>query len=176
MSKEEVNENLAPVYVVEEEDEDEEVFTLDFDNNKAYSKEEHLVVRDGDSIFHASLEVPTMPVNIQPQPPVDPFKNELQDLLLNTITSKAISSLLKKHYDLDTKIDNLFEKNRMGELGTILDNEIDSIMENRRKELRNCYAGPNVKYERIPKWAHNYVREYTKDLVHSIAILVEDGE
>ena len=180
MSKEEVTENLAPVYVVEEEDDEEETITLDFNNNQAYSKEEHLVVRTGDSLLHAKLdpnvEVPTIPVDITPQPPVDPFKNELQDLLLNTITSKAIGSLLKKHYDLDTKIDSLFYKNKMGELGSILDNEIDSIMEERRKELRGCYAGPNVKYERIPKWAQNYVKEYTKNLVHSIAILVEDGE
>ncbi|MEK1828888.1 hypothetical protein AAAC51_07005 [Priestia megaterium] len=102
------------------------------------------------------------------------FKDELQDVLLNTITSKAIGSLLKKQNNLDIKIDKLMYDQRMGKLGSMIDNEIDSLMQKRRKELRNCYAGSIVRYEHIPEWAHQYVKDYTKDMIHSLSIFVEE--
>ncbi|MEK1828889.1 hypothetical protein AAAC51_07010 [Priestia megaterium] len=50
MSKEEVKQNIAPVYTVEEEDE-EETMTIDFQNNKVYSTEENVIlVKDGKEI------------------------------------------------------------------------------------------------------------------------------
>lgn len=104
------------------------------------------------------------------------FKNELQDLLLNTITSKAVASLLAKHRALDTELDLLLENKRMGELRDLLDNEIDSVMEKRRRELKACYIGDKVRYESIPEWARTYVKEYMRDMIGGIALLLDDGE
>lgn len=106
------------------------------------------------------------------------FQNELQDLLLNSITSKAVASLLSKHRSLDTELLTVVGKKQrhMGELGDILENEIDKLMENRRMELRRSFVGSQVRYERIPEWAKNYVKEYIQNFVHTIAVLTEDWE
>src|SRR5699024_1103752 len=96
------------------------------------------------------------------------MKDELQDLLLNTITSKAISSLLKQHKDLDTDIVEIISKKRMGKLNDMLENEIDKVMETRRRELKNCFSGSNVKYENIPEWSKNYIKDYYQKFVNTI--------
>ncbi|WP_263117552.1 hypothetical protein [Bacillus subtilis] len=155
-------------YVVEEEEDDEETVTLDFDNQAIYSKEESLTITDPASSSSEENDF------ISSVPPPNTFKGELQDLLLNSITSKAISSLLIKHKNLDTKMDCLLEEQRMGELTPLIAAETSKIMDNRRMELRSCFAGAEIKYERIPKWAQSYVKEYVRDMVHGLSILVED--
>lgn len=196
MSREEVNEN--PVYEVIEEEE-EETFTLDFDNKVAFSKEEHLIIKgdlDGDEASSytwnnngLTIEEPLTTIAKFPEPPistleykpvevkpVDPFKNDLQELLLNTIASKAIGSLMKKHNTLDTKLDNLVYNHRMGQLGDLVGNEINDLMYKRRMELRSCFVGSEVRYEKVPDWARSYVKEYTRDMIHGLSVLIEDGE
>ncbi|PFK99856.1 hypothetical protein COJ01_17485 [Priestia megaterium] len=115
-----------------------------------------------------------LPVELKPAEPT--FKDELQDLLINSVTSKAIASLLSKHRALDNELDELMSKRRMGELGDILDQEMDEMMNKRRQELRACYVGGDVRYEKIPEWAKRYVKEYIGNMIHGLAILVEDGE
>ncbi|MGG1071256.1 hypothetical protein ABE178_15650 [Priestia megaterium] len=115
-----------------------------------------------------------LPVELKPAEPT--FKDELQDLLINSVTSKAIASLLSKHRALDNDMDELLEKRRMGELGNMINKDIEDIMTKRRQELRACYVGSDVRYEKIPEWAKPYVKEYIGDMIHGLAILVEDGE
>lgn len=115
-----------------------------------------------------------LPVDLKPAEPT--FKDELQDLLINSVTSKAIASLLSKHRALDNDMDELLEKRRMGELGNMINKDIEDIMTKRRQELRACYVGADVRYEKIPEWAKPYIKEYIGDMIHGLAILVEDGE
>ncbi|PFP65217.1 hypothetical protein COK00_11390 [Bacillus cereus] len=177
MSEEQVKDN--PVYVVEEEE--EETITVDLENKTIYQKEEGLMIKT-DGVIDPSL-TNTFDVRnghfggtLDLTPPKPAFQNELQDLLLNTVTSKAVASLLSKHSTLDTELDKLMENKRMGQLGSILDKEIDEMMTKRRMELRSCFIGEQVRYEKIPDWAKSYVREYIKNMVHGLSILVEDGE
>lgn len=131
---EQVKENL--VYVVEEEE--EETITVDLENKTIYQKEEGLIV-SSDGIIDPNIY--KMPKTfdefdgdmrtIEITPPKPTFQNELQDLLLNTVTSKAVASLLSKHSALDTELDILMENKRMGQLGSILDKEIDDMMTKR---------------------------------------------
>lgn len=177
MSEEQVKDN--PVYVVEEEE--EETITVDLDNKTIYQKEEGLMLKR-DGVIDASL-INTFDIrnghfgeSLDLTPPKPTFQNELQDLLLNTVTSKAVASLLSKHSALDTELDILMENKRMGQLGSILDKEIDDMMTKRRMELRSCFIGEQVRYEKVPDWAKSYVREYIKNMIHGLSILVEDGE
>ncbi|MES9681718.1 hypothetical protein ABWK22_02135 [Gottfriedia acidiceleris] len=180
MTEEQVIEN--PVYVVEEEDEEEETITLDFENKTIFQKEESLIVKTDGVIDPSKYTLPNecwMTGTISPidlTPPKPTFQNELQDLLLNTVTSKAVASLLGKHSNLDNEFDKLMETRRMGQLGSILGKEIDEIMYKRRMELRACFVGKQVKYEKIPEWAKSYVKEYIENMVHGLAILADDGE
>jgi hypothetical protein len=73
-------------------------------------------------------------------------------------------------------MDALLEKRRMGELGSMINKDIEDIMTKRRQELRACYVGSDVRYEKIPEWAKPYIKEYIGDMIHGLAILVEDGE
>lgn len=202
MSKEQVKQNSIPNYVVEEENE-EETFTLDFKNKKAFSKTEGVIMSEhidtskivantitsnefdnvypfpGTSYPHSETPISTLPHNPLPvelKPAEPTFKDELQDLLINSVTSKAIASLLSKHRALDNDMDQLLEKRRMGELGNMINKDIEDIMNKRRQELRACYVGADVRYEKIPEWAKPYIKEYIGDMIHGLAILVEDGE
>ncbi|MGE7726943.1 hypothetical protein [Bacillus cereus] len=177
MSEEQVKDN--PVYVVEEEE--EETITVDLENQTIYQKEEGLMLKT-DGVIDASL-INTFDIRnghfggaLDLTPPKPTFQNELQDLLLNTVTSKAVASLLSKHSALDTELDILMENKRMGQLGSILDKEIDDMMTKRRMELRSCFIGEQVRYEKVPDWAKSYVKEYIKNMIHGLSILVEDGE
>lgn len=168
-----------PVYVVEEEE--EETITVDLENQTIYQKEEGLMLKT-DGVIDASL-ISTFDIRngnfgetLDLTPPKPTFQNELQDLLLNTVTSKAVASLLSKHSALDTELDILMENKRMGQLGSILDKEIDDMMTKRRMELRSCFIGEQVRYEKVPDWAKSYVKEYIKNMIHGLSILVEDGE
>ncbi|MBJ8109014.1 hypothetical protein JDS99_04955 [Bacillus cereus group sp. N6] len=179
MSEEQVKDN--PVYVVEEEE--EETITVDLENQTIYQKEEGLIVSQ-DGIIDPNMYKMSKTFGdfdgdmraIEITPPKPTFQNELQDLLLNTVTSKAVASLLSKHSALDTELDILMENKRMGQLGSILDKEIDDMMTKRRMELRSCFIGEQVRYEKVPDWAKSYVREYIKNMIHGLSILVEDGE
>lgn len=182
MTQEQVKEN--PVYMVEEEDEEETV-TIDFENETIYQKEEHLIVKgniNGTSIITADtafaamnsigepIPFPTAPV----EPPKPTFKDEMNDFLLNTITSKAIASLMEKRFTLDKEIDKLLQGQRMGELGNVLSDEIGTALYEKRTELRKCYVGSEVKYDRIPDWAKSYIKEYTKDMIHGLTVLIDE--
>lgn len=198
MTKEQVNENQQPAYEVDEEE--EESVTIDFENKTIYQKEEGLILKgkglvvdgvtDPDKIFTTRLaptpdttfptdqsgETITAPVGAI-APPEPTFKDELQDLLLNSVTSKAIASLLSKHYDLDTDLDKTLNSNRrMGQLNNMIAGEVQRTMDKHRQELRACYVGSEVRYEKIPVWAKAYVKDYIRDMIHGLAILVDDGE
>lgn len=159
-----------PTYEVLEDD-DDEVITLDFDDQTIYSKEEVLITKE----LNTNEELKDVSATFPPKPEPS-FRDELQDYLLNSVTSKAVASLLQKHKDLDTELDLLLEKQRIGRLGDMIDSDIDKIMNNRRLELKDCFAGSNIKYERIPEWAKTYVKEYIKNMVHGLSILVDDSE
>ncbi|MEX3713412.1 hypothetical protein ABFV99_13490 [Cytobacillus horneckiae] len=170
MTKEQIKE--SPLYVVEEEAEEEETITIDFDNQTAYQKEEHLFF---DKSGATNITVGTLDASkFQLEPPKPTFKDEMNDLLINTITSKAIGSLMKKRFELDTQLDVLLSNQRMGELGPIFSNEINSLLDSRRRELNKCFFGSEVRYENIPEWAKSYIKDYTTEMVRNLSVLIDD--
>ena len=159
--KEELN-----LYEVIEEEEEEETFTIDFENQMIISKEETLIVK----------ETTNEPKQIQePKTETEPsFKQEIQDVFFNKLTSKAIASLIAKQRELDTTIEEAISSKRMGKLNDILDREISAVLNKRRQELRNCYAGPIVKYEYVPAWAKGYIKEYIENTIHNMDVLLSE--
>lgn len=176
MTKEQINEN--PIYVAIEEEDEEEEFTLDFDKNIAYqlnSEVEVLSVTPPVEVTQSIEQPSPIPKNDLTQTPDQPsFKEEMNNLLLNTITSKAIASLLRKRMDLDLEIGKVVNQQRMGELNTILSEEFNEILDRKRMELRKCYIGSQVKYENIPDWAKSYIKDYTQEMIHGLSILIDN--
>lgn len=173
--------NTLPSYVAEEEEEEESIITLDFENQTIYEADTTLLMREADNEVitpyeededeedNESEEVPPPPPN------VPAFKSELQDILMDSITSKAVASLLEKHRTLDKEVDlAIDEASNMGELKGLLSADIHKTMEKRRHELRAAFNGAGVNYNAIPEWAKSYVRQYVRDAVIGIAVLIED--
>ena len=169
MTEEQVN--INPSYSCIEEE--EETITLDFSNNTIYQKEEHLLVKTSDSGSVISYVPETETVKVQEQ---NTFQSELNNLLVDTITSKALASLLSKHRSVSDEVEGIIHSKRMGGLSDLLDSEIHKAMDKRRQEIRACFVGGTVRYEKIPTWARSYVKEYIKDMVHGLVMLTDDGE
>lgn len=109
-------------------------------------------------------------------PPEPSFQLELQDLLLNKITSKGVASLLSKLNKLGDELDQLPEKKRMGKLSDMMQHDIYELTHKRRAELKQSFSGGQVRYDRIPKWAREYVKDYIGEMIHGLAILTEDDK
>lgn len=185
-----MSENQQPNYTVIEDE--EESITIDFKNKSIYQKEEELVVIEKDEVLDDQLAPEATSNSVASEgtitinsdgikigttaPPKPSFQDELQDLLLNSVTSKAIAALLSKHYSLDTDLDKTLSNRRMGQLNEMITSEVQRTMDKHRQELRACYVGDKVRYENIPDWAKAYVKEYIKDMISGLAILVDDGE
>lgn len=116
-------------------------------------------------------QIQTVPLAPPPEPS---FQLELQDLLLNKITSKAVASLLSKLNSVGDELDRTSLKKRMGKLNDMMQNDIYNLTFKRRTELKQSFSGGQVRYDRIPKWAREYVRDYIGEMVHGLAILTED--
>ncbi|UOE58209.1 hypothetical protein [Cytobacillus oceanisediminis] len=195
------HEYTEPLYEVEEEDDEEETITIDFENKQIYSKEEQLIISGdigtsehikADHIKADHIQTFINDVNvgsgsiywnskptfatIDTTPPKPTFKDELQEHLLNSITSKAVSSLLQKHNDLSNELDKIILSKRIGKLGDMVEGDVADLMFKKRIELRECLVGGSVRYEKIPQWAHEYVKDYMKNMIHGLSILAEDGE
>lgn len=158
-------EELDMYEVIEEE---EETFTINFDNQTIISKEEYVAVKTDNP------SIKSIPIEKVAEPLKPTFQQEIENTFFNKLTSKAIASLIAKQRDLDLSIEEAIASKRMGKLNDILDREVSSVLNKRRQELRNCYAGPIVKYERIPDWAKGYIKEYIENMIHDMDALLSD--
>lgn len=213
-NKEELQANMYYEGIEEEEvdeieESEEETFTLDFDKGIATVKEEGLII-DGevvagdpelarqviDTINNSNETVPVeaIPAPAEPEPTPEPapappaepsYEEKLMSLFMNTLTSKAIRSLLDKQTKLERDTyDSAIRKTdgKMGRLGVMLEADIAEVFDKRSKELRESYryggfgmGTGQVQYDRIPKWAHGYIEEYIAQFVRQTAdLLLED--
>lgn len=150
-------------------EEEEEIFTLDFENNTAITKQEFVCIKEEAS------NTPLTTIEVASEPLKPTFQQEIENTFFNKLTSKAIASLISKQRELDTDIEEAISSKRMGKLNDILDREVSAVLNKRRQELRNCYAGPIVKYDRIPDWAKGYIKEYIENMIHDMDSLLNDN-
>lgn len=170
--------------LVEEEDEDEEdeIFTLDFDNNTAYEKiGEGVAVRDEDgniSLVNDEDLADKIKSILDKEESKEPvFKTEMNDMFTNILVSKAVASLLKKLRAAEDKItidDRVFDG--MGVLGGMLESTIVDAFFEKRAELRRCYISEwdsRVDFNRVPEWAKGYIKEYIHNMMNGLVELTE---
>ena len=210
-NKEELQANMYYEGIEEEEvdeieESEEETFTLDFDKGIATVKEEGLII-DGEIVVgdpelaeqvlgnnESNTPVEAIPAPVEPEPTPEPapappaepsYEEKLTSLFMNTLTSKAIRSLLDKQTKLERDTyDSAIRKTdgKMGRLGVMLEADIAEVFDKRSKELRESYryggfgmGTGQVQYDRIPKWAHGYIEEYITQFVRQTAdLLLED--
>lgn len=184
--------------VVEEE---EEFFTIDFNTGQAYQKEETLMVKEEETIttkegksFPTKEEMAKLNESIVPAPELeedkedlpeikaakeevikeDPFKEEMSNLLIDQIVSKGLGSLLQKNQNLEIHFDKLMEEQRMGDLSAKISHDLQQATDIPRHELRAAFVGGTVRYDRVPSWAKSYLRDYVKNMVSDLSVLVSD--
>ena len=151
------------------EEGEEETFTLDFDKGVAIKQE---VIVGENIIPKEDKEV----VYVEPE---RTFKDDLSDLFIDTLTSKAIGSLIQKQRRLELETHEAmvrYTDGKMGALGPMLENETFKPMEKYLKELKGAYGySGNVHYDRIPDWAKGYIKDYITNFVRTTAdFLLED--
>jgi len=178
------------------EESEEETITLDFKNMTAYTQPEEKVVvpealstvskeafmkewkhmmEEGPTIVPEPVPLPHVVTNepkVEFIPPARTYKDDIQDLVLNKLASQAVSSLIEQQAQLDIEIDNLVDGKKMGTLQGILSDELGSVIDKRRKELKQCFGiGGRIDFDKIPMWARSYVEDYITNTIVSMCIL-----
>ena len=154
------------------EEEEEETITLDFDNQTIYSKEETIIT--GEEVVQEMKESIREELVSQRT-----YKDSLSDLLIDTLTSKAIASLIKQHHELETEIyDNVASKYKgMGKAIRMHTESMTESIDKRRRELRRSYGfSGRLSYEHIPEWSKPYIEDYIKGFITEVCSLIGDVE
>ena len=154
------------------EEEEEETITLDFDNQTIYSKEEAFIT-GGNVVGELKESI------LEELAPRRTYKDDLSDLLMETLTSKAISSLIKQHHDLEKEIyDDIATKYKgMGKAIRIHTDTMTQSIDKKRDELRRSYGfSGRISYDHIPDWSKPYVEDYIKGFITEVCSLIGDVE
>ena len=162
--------------VVEEEDEDEEVFTLDLDTGIAYEKVgEGVAVRNEDGKFAMvddfELEEKIKKMVTEQQEPT--LQQRYQDMITDRFVSKAISSLVDKYSRAARLAADNVQDTIGGEIGYALGDKVYEEVRKQKEELRAAIAGGRVNYDKIPTWAQFQIDEYIQDSLTALIDFVE---
>jgi len=162
--------------VVEEEDEEEEIFTLDLEKGMAFEKvAEGVAVRNEEGKFTVvddfELEDKIKKLVAEQQEPT--LQQRYQNMITDHFVSKAIASLVSKYNMAATKASNDVEKTIGGEHGYALAQKVFEEVTKQKDELRAAIAGGKVHYDKIPSWAQFQVDEYIQDALSELIMLAE---
>lgn len=176
----------------EVEEEEEEVITLDFD--KGIAIQEGVIVGEGllDKVAEqlnkqveekevSAIDAPAPvkePEKAKPASVTEPtYRDKLSDLFIDTLTSRAIRSLMDAHIKLENEVyDDLQKKHRkMGKAYQIHQNAILKSIDSKTNELRKSYGYTGrVSHEHIPDWSKPYIEDYIKGFINEICNLTGD--
>jgi hypothetical protein len=123
-------------------------------------------IKEGQLVVHAVAPTPT-------------YRDTLATLFVDTLTSKAIASLIEKHRDLEKDVyDNITSNKKHQSMGKVIHAHEQVILDSidaKTRELRKSYGfSGRVSHEHIPEWAKAYIEDYIKNFVHEIASLMGD--
>lgn len=161
------------------EEEEEEIVTLDFDNNTATEKVgEGVAVRseDGSVDLVKDPEVERKikeAVEKHTETTKPTLQQKYQDMITDRIVSKAIASLVEKMSTAERETESLVSKTIGGAIGYSLSEKAGKEIYNQKHELRMAIAGGKVHYDKIPEWAKTYIDEYVYDAVGTLVDFVE---
>lgn len=167
--------------VEEQEDEEEETFTLDFDKGIATQKiGEGVAVRDTDgnvSLIEGPVAdkikevvAPTTPVEVSP---FEKEKNRFQDMITERMVSKALGSLMERLSKAQRDADKAITSSGLGWMSERTTREVWETIEKQRREIRQAWNGGVVAYDKIPTWAMPWVEDYIKNGLNTILDFVE---
>lgn len=162
--------------VVEEEDEDEEVFTLDLEKGMAFEKvAEGVAVRNEEGKFAVvddfELEDKIKKMVAEQQEPT--LQQRYQNMITDRFVSKAIGNLVQKYNQAAIKASKDIERTIGGEHGYALSQKVFEEVTKQKDELRAAIAGGKVHYDKIPSWAQFQVDEYIQDVLTELIFLAE---
>ena len=161
------------------EEEEEEIVTLDFENNTVTEKiGEGVAVRnqDGSIDLVKDPEVERrvkelIEKNAEPLKPT--LQQKYQDMITDRVISKAIGSLIEKFNKAEKEAEENVSNIVGGEIGYALSEKVSLQIYNQKAELRAAIAGGKVYYDKIPDWAKNYIDEYVYDAIGTLIDFVE---
>ncbi len=184
-----------PADMADDENE-EEVYTLDTEDNKAYKVESTLLTREVESssfvaepadtiniggAIHGRLAPPSEPEYIPYATTVEAMINDkmgpdlFQDfhkLVIDTLTMKALNSLVVQIRMEQDKLNESIQNSITGVVSILVCDASDEV-DKKVLELRKAMRNGKVVYEDIPEWATSYVKGYITNAVTEFALLTE---
>jgi len=176
--------------VEEQEDDEEETFTLDLESGEAYQVESTIVTREvedeeiseglAERIKKAEEKINVLDaivVNDEPGPEYEAYKEQERygALIRDRFVSRAIGALIAELNRVDGESHKVFGESKLGiAIGGKLDEEFSNAIYKKKMELRAAYSGMTVKYDKIPDWAKNWIDEYIQGALNSLITLAEE--
>lgn len=177
------------------EESDEEVITLDFDKGIAIEQEGLIV---GERLLNPPAQVVEVFEVTEPTPetvevtnteetvktPVveapRSYKEDLTSVLVDTMTNRAIRSLIDAHNKLETDVYDELQNKHSKKMGSTYIEHQSAILKSidqKKHELRKSYGfSGRVSYEHIPTWAKPYIEDYLKGFVNELCDFIGDVE
>jgi hypothetical protein len=170
--------------VEEQEDEEEETFTLDFDKGIATQKiGEGVAIRNEDGTIEViegpvadkikEVAAPVGPGTVVEPTPYEKEKNRFSDLITERLVSKALASLMERLNNVQKESEKVAHDVGLGYLGERTYNGMYESVEKQKKEIRMAWHGGVVAYDKIPSWAMPWVEDYIKNGLNSLLDFVE---
>jgi hypothetical protein len=169
--------------VEEQEDEEEETITLDFDKGIATQKVgEGVAVRNEDgsieviegSVADKIAEVVKEGNTVVYEPtPFEKEKNRFQDMITERMVSKALGSLMQRLNKVQDEAEKAAYNAGLGYLGERTSMGLYKAVDEQKKEIRQCWNGATVVYDKIPAWAMPWVEDYIRNGLNTLLDFVE---
>lgn len=166
-----------------EEDEEEETFTLDLEKKMVTQKlGEGVVMRDEDGTIHevkdpkikeAVKEAVAEVVEVKEPSVAEQVQKKYQDMITDRFVSKAIASIIERMNEVQKESEKSAHDAGLGYIAERLGNDLFTVIQNQKLELRAAIAGGKVHYDKIPEWAKGYIDDHVQNALNSLIDFVE---
>jgi hypothetical protein len=164
--------------VEEQEDEEEETFTLDFDKGIATQKiGEGVAIRNEDGTIEViegpvadKIKEVAAPVEVSPY---DKEKNRFQDMITERMVSKALASIMVRLNQAQLDADKAVRESGLGFMSDKTAQAVWETIDKQKRELKQAWHGGVVAYDKIPAWAMPWVEDYIRNGLNTLLDFVE---
>jgi hypothetical protein len=150
---------------ISEDDEEDEIITLDFDKGTATEKilEGAVLLADGKMHVIELQEDPGFAPRIREivKESTEPtLQQKYYNMVVDRFVSKAIAQLIEKFNEVIKQSYDMVSDGLPAAIGDHLAWDVSDRITKQKRELQLAIAGGHVNYDKIPDWAKSHIDEY----------------